>query len=540
MNNKRRLFFGLLVSSVIFILFFIFAPKTRAAGDHLVINEIYPAPLSGEKEWVELYNPTGVDTGLVDYSLKDGGVAAKNLSGIISAGDYFIFEVSSGWLNNSGETLSLIYKPTSAIVDEVAYGNWDDGDLTNNAVAPSNSESISRIPNGQDTDIDTDDFRIVPVTKGKENILPPPVVYSNQIYINEILPQPATGSADEYIEIYNSGNGEIDLSGWQIDDISGGSSPYNIPVGTKISGGEHLSFYNPTTKISLNDSGDSARLIDPNGDVKSEISYSKAIRGQSYSRFSDSWQWTLTLTPNGVNVLTLEVLEVEEIGIGEVDIPTARQIENGQTVTISGIVSVVPNTLSTQYFYIQDANSGIQIYNYNKNFPALNVGDEIQATGELSEYKNEKRLKITSASDIVVISNKSPPEAIRTEIDNLSEGFEGRYVVIRGTVSKTSGNTFYVHGSGEIQVVIRDSTGIKKPKMRTGDIVEIAGILSQYGDYYRILPTRQGDVKIIKSSTLAKSGMDFWLYIILAIFLSALWIILQKVNSRQKNWLEKF
>ena len=486
MTKQKYILFAML--ALFFIsAFFVSVVKAKASIPNcIVINEIYPAPPSGEKEWVELYNPTLSDVNLADYSLKDGGVAAKNLSGTISASEYFVFEVSSGWLNNSGETLSLIYKPAITTVDQVTYGDWNDNQ-DNQPSAPSSGKSLSRIPNGSDSDNDKSDLRLVGVTKGLENLLP---IYTNLIIINEIVPQPADGSSNEFIELFNSSGIDVDLSSWQLDDIAGGgSSPFTIPAGTVISAGGYLSFYNAVDHLSFNDSGDTARLVDPNGDEKSGVNYSSTKRGQSYSNFSANWQWTTTLTPSVANILTIEIIAADQDApVLQTDIAGARNQPDGETVQVTGTVSVVPGKLSSQYFYIQDGNSGIQIYNYSKDFPALSVGDEIRVIGEMGSISNERRIKISQASDIIILSTHSPPQPLKTIIDQIGENFEGQYILVTGVVTKTSGSTFYIHGSGEIQVSIRDGTGIKKPKMRVGDRVEIAGILSQYGDFYRILP----------------------------------------------------
>ncbi len=537
MTKQKYILFAML--ALFFIsAFFVSVVKAKASIPNcIVINEIYPAPPSGEKEWVELYNPTLSDVNLADYSLKDGGVAAKNLSGTISASEYFVFEVSSGWLNNSGETLSLIYKPAITTVDQVTYGDWNDNQ-DNQPSAPSSGKSLSRIPNGSDSDNDKSDLRLVGVTKGLENLLP---IYTNLIIINEIVPQPADGSSNEFIELFNSSGIDVDLSSWQLDDIAGGgSSPFTIPAGTVISAGGYLSFYNAVDHLSFNDSGDTARLVDPNGDEKSGVNYSSTKRGQSYSNFSANWQWTTTLTPSVANILTIEIIAADQDApVLQTDIAGARNQPDGETVQVTGTVSVVPGKLSSQYFYIQDGNSGIQIYNYSKDFPALSVGDEIRVIGEMGSISNERRIKISQASDIIILSTHSPPQPLKTIIDQIGENFEGQYILVTGVVTKTSGSTFYIHGSGEIQVSIRDGTGIKKPKMRVGDRVEIAGILSQYGDFYRILPIVQSDVRIIQSSTLVKTGPNG---VILIIIISAIlsWITLQIVFPRLKNWRLSF
>jgi DNA/RNA endonuclease YhcR with UshA esterase domain len=532
-----------IISLFVFCVILVFPQKSQASNSDLIINEIYPNPNVGENEWVEIYNPTGGDIDLANYSLEDGTHKPKILFGILVSGGYFVIEKISGGftfaLNNDKEI--VILRNSNEIIDQVAYGDWDDGtnNPDNNAVAPNQGKALSRIPNGEDSDIDKLDFKILLPSKGVENFLP---VYSNKIRINETVPQPASGSKYEFIELYNSGDEDVDLFGWQIDDIDGGSKPYTIQEGVTIGSKKYLTFYNATTKISLNDSGDSVRLVDPNGDVKSDIDYNKARRGQSYSLFLDGWKWTIKSTPGSKNIYQEEViLPDEDIFIPETTIESARELLVGEVVKIAGVVSVLPGKLSSQYFYIQNDDAGIQVYSYYKLFPSLRLGDFVQVTGEIAEYKNEKRIKIASDSDIQIVSSRSPPEPKVVKINELSENLEGQYIKVAGTVTKTSGNVFYIHGSGEIQVSIREGTGIKKPKMRVGDKVEITGILSQYGSYYRILPTRQDDVKIIKSSMLAKSGNGLEIVLafsaVITILILFLWNTYQKVRKKRPELL---
>lgn len=497
------------------LVLYLISEKTTASGaDHLVINEIYPSPNSScttgdncEKEWIELFNPTDTAIDLGSYSIEDK-TTKKSLSGLgtLNPNGYIvIFNPPS--LNNDGDSITL--SDAFQVIDTVEYGNF----------TSHKTKSYFRYPNGIDID-DEADFRIGNPTRGLENTLP---VYTNSVIINETVPEPADGSSNEFVELYNTGEDLVDLSGWQLDDIDGGSSPYSIPSGTLLGPKEYLTFYNSVTKLSLNDSGDSVRLIDPNGDLKNTITYDKAIRGQSYSKFDSGFLWTLSLTPNTTNIYAVENItpDIDPI-IPEVDIKTARTYPDDTTVKVIGIVSVLPGTLSSQYFYIEDDVSGIQIYCYSKNFPLLSLGDQIKVTGELTSYSNERRLKITDPSDIVILTNHSPPVTDQLHVDDLGEAYEGRYIQVTGTVTKTSGSTFFIHGSGEIKVIIRSSTGIKKPRMSVGDRVTIAGILSQYQSEYRILPTAQSDVKIIgQSDQLPDSGSGLLLPLIIALFLTA-------------------
>jgi hypothetical protein len=71
-----------------------------------------------------------------------------------------------------------------------------------------------------------------------------------QVVINEFLPNPVGGAPEdgEFIELYNTGAGPVEISGWALDDIeSGGTSPYIIPSVTVLGAGSFLAFYKSTT-----------------------------------------------------------------------------------------------------------------------------------------------------------------------------------------------------------------------------------------------------------------------------------------------------
>lgn len=363
-------------------------------------------------------------------------------------------------------------------------------------------------------------------------IINPPQNNSNKLIVSEIMPDPVDGVNNEFIELFNSDSVPVDLTGWQLDDGIGGSKPFIIPSKTIIQPGQYLAFYHSVTKLTLNDSGDSARLIDPSGNVESEKSYINAIRGQSYSFFSDGWSWTSILTPGianqreSVSVSTLE-------NFHDLTIQEARTEKDGTSITVTGIVTVLPGQLSTQYFYIQDETSGIQIYSYHKDFPELNVGDRVQITGTLSEVSGERRIKINSATDIALISKSAPIDPETVPISQIGENLEGRYVKIDGNITSTSGSTFYVSdGNNQIKIQIDSDTKIKKPKMKKGDSVEISGIVSQYKESYRILPIKQSDVTILTSTNLPMAGPNEGIYLVSGSVIYILCELFQKAKKR--------
>jgi len=93
------------------------------------------------------------------------------------------------------------------------------------------------------------------------------------------------------------------LSDWKITDTVGKITTYSFPKGTKIPPQGFLVFSRPTTKITLNNDGDSLKLIQPDGKIINEVNYEKAPRGGSYNRTESGWSWSTNLTPGAVNFI---------------------------------------------------------------------------------------------------------------------------------------------------------------------------------------------------------------------------------------------
>mgnify|MGYP001565683513 CR=1 FL=1 len=177
-----------------------------------------------------------------------------------------------------------------------------------------------------------------------------------------------------------------------------------------------------------------------------------------------------------------------------------RKFKKGTKIKAKGVVSCVPGILGQQIFYV--AGSGIQVYLYDKNFPKLNLGDEIEISGELSSYDNEARINLSSKNDIKILQKDQPINLEEIKISEINENTEGYLVKIKGEITETSGNVFYVSDETNkpIQVYIKESTNIEKPRMTKGDQVEITGIVSQNKLEYRILPRFQSDILMIEKS----------------------------------------
>ena len=94
----------------------------------------------------------------------------------------------------------------------------------------------------------------------------PKIVFA-QVVINEFLPNPSFG--DDWIELYNLEDNEVDISNWGVEDST--SKMKTFDSGTRISG---KGFFNFSVGSRLNKNGDTIKLVDESGQIKDETSYS--------------------------------------------------------------------------------------------------------------------------------------------------------------------------------------------------------------------------------------------------------------------------
>jgi hypothetical protein len=158
-----------------------------ALACHVVINEVQTGTTrTGTEEWVELYNPCSSAIALAGWKLayrsagNTNGAAGSDSSslytwssGSIPAGGYRVY-AGGGWTGASDGALGSglasaggavgLRDASGALVDSVAYGTAAGG-FAESTAAPApptttGGASISRLPNGADTDDNSADFHV--------------------------------------------------------------------------------------------------------------------------------------------------------------------------------------------------------------------------------------------------------------------------------------------------------------------------------------------------------------------------------------------
>lgn len=110
---------------------------SSVVASSVVLNEILAKPVT-DNEWVELYNPTDQTISLQGWMIKDGNSVSTddlNLTGEIRPGQFRVFENSKSWLNDSGDSVSLVNGTET--IDNFEYQT------------ATSDKSFARIPDGQ-------------------------------------------------------------------------------------------------------------------------------------------------------------------------------------------------------------------------------------------------------------------------------------------------------------------------------------------------------------------------------------------------------
>jgi hypothetical protein len=326
----------------------LFFPSLVLGANNLdvVINELawMGNTNSANDEWIELYNNTNESITLNDWVLKNSDEKLKiNLEGTILSKGFYLLErtddnavptitadlVYKGALRNEGESLKL-YDSSGNLIDEInANSGWAAGNnatkQTMERISSGNwqtSQNVGGTPKAKNS---ADEKILAPpsptplqLSSPLSTSTPPAVptigsflkTYPLGIIINEILPSPdGPDETEEWVEISNQNNFEVDLTGWQLCDFFGKTKKYAFADGTTIKALSFLALSRPETQIILNNSGDKLSLVRPDGAVADTISYEVAIRGQSLARFGSETAWTERVTPGEKNLESSQAKE---------------------------------------------------------------------------------------------------------------------------------------------------------------------------------------------------------------------------------------
>lgn len=190
----------------------------------LVISEIYANPLSGEAEWVEIFNPGPASVNIEGWQISEINpeLNLKTITNdilIITPGEYLIvttdtgyvhkisdaksFQVNFGNLNNSGDGIILADK-YSLLIDSMYY----DFSIAGYSLEKLNISGDTRWINSISPQKSTPGFR-----NSIDNYIQQDF---GDVTINEVLYEPVSGRP-EFIEFFNNSGHDLTLTGFNLE-----------------------------------------------------------------------------------------------------------------------------------------------------------------------------------------------------------------------------------------------------------------------------------------------------------------------------------
>lgn len=176
---------------------------------------------------------------------------------------------------------------------------------------------------------------------------------------------------------------------------------------------------------------------------------------------------------------------------GVLDIGLARLLSDGETVSVTGVVTAAPGAFSSTTLYVQDSTGGIALFAGGTGGPdvsGLVVGDSVDITGTTGTFSAERQISGAAALTITDVGDGTVPTPVSVDAANVNAAqFQGS-LAVADSVEVISVS---VSGSGNITVVVADDageftvfgdvdTGLVEADFVVGSSYSITGVLASF------------------------------------------------------------
>ncbi len=271
------------------------------------ISEAIPNPVGDEteEEWIELQNAGSTDAHLCGWILDDAleGSRPYTLSDTtIPPGGFLVLprRQTGIALNNDSDSIRLLASDR-ALREIVSFADAPPG------------ESYALRSDGN--------FVWTPLlTPGSPNRFRTAErrFPSDRVVVSAALPNPVGADKGmEWIELMNISDDSFALTDWFLDNKEGGSKPFSLD-GILLGSMESRRFESKGTRLELVNTADSARLLDPDGNVVSILSWTDAVEGRIFRPYAFSTervpaQVTRVIDGDTVEIILTDIDRIDRI-----------------------------------------------------------------------------------------------------------------------------------------------------------------------------------------------------------------------------------
>ncbi len=319
-----------------------------SADQDIFISEIQIAGDSPNDDFVELYNKNEKPIDISGWELRrkskgekgTGSLFHKFQDSIIPGKHFFLWTNKDGKADfiplgdaqsknktspilSDNNSLALFRDPKSPSIDSIG---WKDAavelaDSFSTILFPNPPDNTSLVRNLQTLSWSSSNHP-TPTNACENKKCPEPTpiektASTTTLRINEVLPNPSAKKDDgEYIELYNTGDQDIDLSGWQIRlstwpiDLTKKQTEFSIK--TNLNGetppiinsrGFFTILRNRNSTLTLSNTEKFIELIDPSNVAIDSMHYEKAETDIAFNYTANGWRKSKMLTPGTENIL---------------------------------------------------------------------------------------------------------------------------------------------------------------------------------------------------------------------------------------------
>ncbi len=349
------------------LIFSFFIYSSAYAADQIFISQVQTTGGSGKtsEDFIELYNPGDTSINLKGYRLvkrtatasKDTLIKSWTSDTCVAKKSFFLWANSNfasigaapnatttGEIaDNNGVAIRFGSSDTGTIIDSIAWGVTSNSFRNVSPINPIANQSLMRLDLTSTSSV----FTILPsvprssastacesssaasstpasniATSTPEILGSTYSVKSSDVKISEILPNPeGEDSGLEKVELSNTGDTPVDLSGWYLGDKSPSgiaANAYRL-AGESILPGGFLVITIPQDFFVLNNTGgDVLNLYFADKTLADSVSFKEDAReGWAYQKNEDTWVWGKPTLGKQNFMDSAEVLENREVYISE-------------------------------------------------------------------------------------------------------------------------------------------------------------------------------------------------------------------------------
>jgi len=386
------------------------------------LNELQPRNMTTIRDaaghndpWIELYNAGNQPVSLDGLFLEDNSLAEKKWAfpsnAVIAAKSFQLVWLDGQTAENSAAELHASFRPDpdsglilltrgsakTEILDYIRYQNV-------NA-----DRSIGRFPDGNAVSLE----QFFSVTPGSTNRNTPPPV---RVFINEWMSlnstfrkDPSDGQYDDWLELYNAGENDVNLGGYKLSDTLGTPGLLVMPSNTVIKAGGFLQIWtdddtadnnlpgetNLHAGFRLSQNGDKVYLFSPENQIIDEVTVSALSADVTQGRWPDGGSIYRLVNPtfaaSNNNPPHLGLIANQSLAEGEdLQIPLAlftptipaRPVVTAISGSLDTILTVLTNGIFT-LANVQDLPAGtfpVLVRVQDSQYPEIGSNREFQIT----------------------------------------------------------------------------------------------------------------------------------------------------------------